>query len=59
MSDVAAAKSFLDSSDDVLDDLRKWASLKVGDPMPNQWGPSLTAVLNRAIAEIERLRDGS
>lgn len=41
---------------DILERLRKWSSLKVGDPMPNVWGPALTTDLNDAIAEIERLR---
>ncbi len=41
---------------DVLTELEKWAVLKVGDPMPNEWGPPLTAVLNAAITEIKMLR---
>jgi len=42
---------------DILDRLRKWAGYKVGDAMPNDWGPALTADLKDAIAEIERLRE--
>ena len=41
---------------DVLDDLKKWANLKVGDQIPNEWGPPLTAILKAAVAEIEHLR---
>jgi hypothetical protein len=42
---------------DVVDELRRWAALRVGDPIPtNGWGEPLTALFNEAIAEIERLR---
>ena len=50
-------------SEDIVNRLEKWASLKVGDPLPEElipvdgnWGPPLTALLNDAIAEIKRLR---
>lgn len=45
---------------DVLGRLQKWVDfdLKVGDrvPGPINWGPTLTADIKDAIAEIERLR---
>lgn len=47
---------------DILDKLRILAALKPGDPFPegwnqNAWGPTMTALLNGAIAEIEYLRN--
>ena len=43
---------------DILDRLRKWASYRTGDIVGDggNWGEALTADLNDAIAEIERLR---
>ena len=45
----------------VLEDLKVWAALKPGDPIPGRpnnldWGPPLTDLFRRSINEIERLR---
>lgn len=45
----------------LVDDLRKWGSLKVGQLIPeelarpNEWGPPLTKLLNDAADRIEYL----
>ena len=47
---------------DIVERLRKWGSLGVGQMIPedlapnNYWGPALTKVLNESADEIERLR---
>lgn len=42
-----------------LELLKKWASYKVGDKMPANWGPELTSDFHQAIAEMERLQDSN
>ena len=37
---------------DIKAELRKWGALKVGDPVPNDWGPTLTKLLNDAADRI-------
>lgn len=41
------------SSDDLVANLRKWGSLKVGEVPPNNWEPPLTELLNAAADKIE------
>lgn len=41
---------------DVLERLRKWAAMKQGELMPDNWGPALSVDLCDAVAEIEYLR---
>lgn len=41
---------------ELLAELRRWGSFKVGDPLINDWGPPLTKLLNEAADEIERLQ---
>jgi hypothetical protein len=38
---------------DIVDRLERWTGKKVGDPMPNNWGPALQEDLRDAIFEIK------
>lgn len=43
---------------DLVAELRRWGSVKVGTPFTgNDWGPPLTKLLNDAADEIESLRN--
>lgn len=43
------------SNKELVAELRKWGSLKVGDQIPNEWGPPLTELLNGAADRIDEL----